>query len=402
MREELLKRDSETKLDYIRRIVCGKLVDKTIDEDYTELSELIFGKPYSSDVARRMFYGVRALLDVLDLEQVNNITETDLLKQLEEKREEIARETIKLQTEKLDFNKNRRIDVRNEMLHEKFLNSAKTIETPNFKPIVTSKGNREGVLGISDFHFGKAFICINNSYSEEEFYNRMNKLAQETIDICREQGIYKLHVLNCGDDVEGMNLRVSQLKSLQLGFTDQVIKLARYMVKFLNRLSEELEIVYHHVLEGNHSELRCFNDKSWTLENMERIIIAYINDLTENNPRITVPQYNGKYALFEVLGHNVYARHGHKRINENKILGDASQQLRVFIDFAYFGHLHHSKRKTVGAATGYNKQVIYLPSIMGEDEYSEDFYFGGSKGCATLDIFEENRGIRNTYDIVLN
>ena len=68
----------------------------------------------------------------------------------------------------------------------------------------------------------------------------------------------------------------------------------------------------------------------------------------------------------------------------------------------YFGHLHHSKRKTVSTGETNNKEVIYLPSIMGEDEYSQDFMFGGSKACAVLDVFEENKGIKCTYNIVVN
>lgn len=325
-----------------------------------------------------------------------------ILDELEEKRLELEKEKIKVRTEKVELNKIKRLDVRNEMLYEEFKRSLVETDVPNFKPLIVSKSNKEGQLGISDFHFGKCFEILGNSYNEQIFYDRMNKLASETIEICRDLGISKLHVLNCGDDIEGMSLRVSQMKSLQYGFTDQVIKLAKYMVKFLNRLSEELEVVYHHVLEGNHSEIRSFGDKTWTCENMERIIITYITDMTENNPRITVPKYNGQYCSYDILGYNIFARHGHRKINENKVIGDVTLKLRKFIDYVYFGHLHHSKRKTVSTGDTNNKEVIYLPSIMGEDEYSQDFMFGGSKACAVLDVFEENNGIKCTYNLIVN
>ena len=398
--DDLKRRDNESLLDFYKRITDNR---QLYDLDYSEWAELILGeKKYSSDNARKAYYVIKPIFDNLIKENIKEITDIDVLEKVKEKECEVDRKLIEVQTEKLELFKGKRIDVRNEMLYKKFINSAKEIEVPDFKPIVIKNGKKEGHLGLSDFHFGKAFVCLNNSYDEQEFYNRMNKLASEVIEICKEEGITHLHVLNCGDDVEGMNLRVSQLKSLQLGFTDQVIKLARYMVKFLNKLSEELEVTYHHVLEGNHSELRCFNDKTWTLENMERIIIAYINDLTEDNPRITVPQYGGKFACYDVLEYTIYARHGHKKINENTIIDKASSQLRKWIDIAYFGHLHHGKRKTVSSAEGYNKQVIYIPSIMGEDEYSEDNYFGGACSGAILDIYQEGKCIRKTYDIVLN
>ena len=49
-----LKRDGdESAFNYHKRLVYGKLVDKTLsDVDYSELSELVYGQQYSSDVAR--------------------------------------------------------------------------------------------------------------------------------------------------------------------------------------------------------------------------------------------------------------------------------------------------------------------------------------------------------------
>ena len=62
----------ENGYDKIKRIVESKLVDR-IDKDYTELSEEAFGKAYSSDVARRMFYGAKKVIDAIeeDEERVN-------------------------------------------------------------------------------------------------------------------------------------------------------------------------------------------------------------------------------------------------------------------------------------------------------------------------------------------
>ena len=55
----------ENRYEKIKRIVESKLVDR-IDKDYTELSEEAFGKAYSSDVARRMFYGAKKVIDAIE------------------------------------------------------------------------------------------------------------------------------------------------------------------------------------------------------------------------------------------------------------------------------------------------------------------------------------------------
>ena len=65
----------ENRYDKIKRIVESKLVDR-IDKDYTELSEEAFGKAYSSDVARRMFYGAKKVIDAIE-EDVGKVNEDE-------------------------------------------------------------------------------------------------------------------------------------------------------------------------------------------------------------------------------------------------------------------------------------------------------------------------------------
>ena len=61
----LSRREGESVVEHHKRIVMGKLVDKTLsDYDYTELAKYAYGKEYAPDVARRMFYGSRKTLDL--------------------------------------------------------------------------------------------------------------------------------------------------------------------------------------------------------------------------------------------------------------------------------------------------------------------------------------------------
>lgn len=399
MDDRFKKKDNESKEHYIYRMYNNKIENNLTNKEVAN----IINKELDSDCQESYFRGIYKNFKIGYEEALENNSTNNELQELEEKRKELEKEKIKVRTEKIELNKLKREDTRLEMLFDNFKESIIKVDVPDFKNIEIKQNNkREALLGISDFHFGKQFVSINNSYSEEEFYNRMNKLAEETIKLCKENGITKLHVLNCGDDIEGMSLRISQLKSLQSGFTDQVTKLMKYMVKFLNRLSENVYVVYHHVLSGNHSELRCFNDKTFTFENMERIIITYIRDMLENNPRIEVPIYNGKYVDFDILGYNIYAQHGQKVKNPKLIVGQVSQQLRKFIDVAYFGHIHHENSMTTNEAPTHDCEVVYIPSIMGSDEYSDDNFFGGAKASAKFDIYEEEKCRKGSFKIILN
>ena len=63
----LAKREGESDLSFHKRIIEGKLVDGTLaDIDYSELSEYAYGRQYSSDHTRKMFYGSKYTLDLID------------------------------------------------------------------------------------------------------------------------------------------------------------------------------------------------------------------------------------------------------------------------------------------------------------------------------------------------
>ena len=102
---DLRRKDNESPLQYHKRLVYGKLVDKTIsDIDYSELSEFVYGQQYSSDVARRMMYGSRRTLELLDDEFFSNTCAKDinLLSELDEKLIELKKEKQKFLKRKTD------------------------------------------------------------------------------------------------------------------------------------------------------------------------------------------------------------------------------------------------------------------------------------------------------------
>lgn len=409
--DRYIKRDDEDDISYGLRLIEILKNERPDDLEWDDIKSLV-GFEGNKDSLRKANdtilggYSVHKYYQEKIKEILNNedkdIYMSEKINELENKIRDLGKERIRLNTTKIEYNKWLREETRLEMLFDNIKESIIKIEVPNFKPIPLNNGRKEGLLGISDFHFGKLFTSISNKYSEDIFYERMNKLATEVIELCKENNIYHLHVLNCGDDVEGMTLRISQLASLQFGFSDQVIKLARYMAKFLNKLSEDLEITYHHVLNGNHSEIRAFNDKTFTFENMERIIITYIHDVLEDNKRIHIPIYNGKYANFKIFDYNIYAQHGQKIKNPRKVIADISQQHRTWFDVAYFGHLHHDSQMTTNEAPTHDCEVVYIPSIMGSDEYCDDNLFGGAKASAKLDIYEEGKCRKGSFKIILN
>ena len=94
---DLRRIESESPLEHHKRLVYGKLVDKTLSDcDYSEIAEVIYGQPYSSDVARRMLYGSRKTLEVMDAERIARISDTDV-------RSDIDAQIIELRKERQKF-----------------------------------------------------------------------------------------------------------------------------------------------------------------------------------------------------------------------------------------------------------------------------------------------------------
>jgi hypothetical protein len=295
---------------------------------------------------------------------------------------------------------------RSELLYEEFINTLKetcNVFIPEFKPLLNQSIEKEYILSFADSHIGKEFKSITNEYNIDIVYERFNKLLSETIEIIEENNINKLTVLALGDVIEGMCLRISQLQQLKIGVVQQTIQFMRFIVAWLNKLSEYVEITYYQAPYANDSQIRPFGTKAneFANEDMEKIIFAYIYDILKDNPRINVVECEDKYIIFKIFNYNIIACHGHDIRDINGFLKDISSKYRIFFDYGFFAHRHSSNIKTVSEGLTNNCEVINIPSIMGTDDYADDL-FVGSKAGATLIEFTEKQGKRKTYDIILN
>ncbi len=399
---DFLKRENETDFDYIIRLVEGK-ASGVYDIDYTELFRLAFRVELSSTEARKRFYGIKMILPLIDKEKFKNVSSDELLTELELKKLEIQKEKIKNQTIKTELNKMLRQDARFEMFWEEIKNSIKVVDPPIFRELSLLSGERIGLIGISDIHFGKRFESINNFYSMEIAVERLNLLLYEIIDWIKDRNITYLHIVNAGDNVEGL-LRISQLRVLQTGVIDSAIQFGRIMVEWLNKLSEYAHIKYHHVKSANHTEIRFFDVKSGQFpdEDLEKVIINYIHDILQNNPRIEIPLYE-EFAVFQIQNKTIVAIHGHQIKNKKieNIVKEIQMLLGINFDLLVVGHFHHEEIITVGENQYGNIKVIMLPSIMGSDHFSDTLFTGSKAGATFIEFNSRKKGLI-TSEVILN
>lgn len=322
--------------------------------------------------------------------------------ELDVKKRELIKEKIKVQTEKLEYNKWLREEARDELICEKICNEIRrhsSLTVP--EPIIMNQAGRSAVLAFGDEHYAAEFTIyglygeIINSYSPEIFEQRMWDLFYRTIDIIQKEQLTTLYVFALGDFTDGI-LRCSQLMKLRYGVVEGTVKYANFIANWLNELSKYVKVKYQMVY-GNHSELRMLGQPKGTFkeENTGMFVREMISAYLEKNPNFEMI-VNPTGLIFDTIeGFNVLGIHGEVKNMENAIK-DFSNTYNTNIQILIGGHMHHYKAETVGV----NKDVINVPSIIGIDSYSMSLNKTSNPG-AVLFCIEENKGVTLEYKIKL-
>ena len=395
----------ESNIDYHKRLIYGKLIDHTLsDYDYSELAPMVYGQDYSTDVARRMFYGSCKTLQLLDEERERGITDRRMTDELADKKAQIERERYKLQTEKAEYARWLREDARDELFMEKVLQTLRENvgkQAPIQEIHITHDG-REGILCIADCHFGKEFRLygleneVINAYSPEIFYERMEMLLGYVLETIEKESLDTIRVYNLGDSVDGF-LRHSQAFSLRYGVIDSAILFGNYMGDWLRELSKHVRIVYGQT-DGNHDELRLIDGRKGAHlnESAGKVVLNCIKLKNEDNPNFTVLESKTGMIFDNVCGFNVLGIHGEVK-DMSRSIGEFESIYMTPISYLIAGHKHEESYANCGVRRG----VIRSGSIIGVDDYAMSIR-KSSDASASFVVFERGRGKTIQYTYVLN
>lgn len=403
--------DLETKLESLGLSMedyencLGDIFDKLNgdnDLDWEDI-KIKYNIPYSRDTlkkANNTVFGGFAVLNYLNKHK-NRLADDTFL----QKMHELRKEKNKIQTEKLELNKNLREVARDELVVEhieKAIAELPPIDIP--KKIAVTKGDREYLLCFADAHFGIEFEIkdlagnVINSYSPEIFKKRMADLIAQLVNTIKANNIRKLSVWELGDGIQGILRLNSQLMQLRYGVIESSILYAEYMANWLTMLSEYVVVDFQMVTDSNHNQLRlCGAPKNaFPDENMSKVISAFLKERLKNNPNITITE-NPTGMNYDVFaGSSVIGIHGEEK-NLEQTVNDLSRVYNTKIDYVIAGHKHHSSVTEVGM----NAEAIHIRSIIGVDPYSMTFNKVSNAG-ASLFVFETDKGKVCEYTYKLN
>ena len=407
MVNDILKiKDGETENEALWRIGQAKEAGLLGDITWPEIAE-VFNKHYREDETcyydssayRKKF---RNYLDAYhQIFSKENFTERQI-NDYESKKRELDKARIKLQTEKLEYNRWLREEARDELICEKICDAIKTYNSiiPP-QPIITNPSSKSAILAFGDEHYGVEFTIyglhgeIINAYSPEIFEQRMWDLFHQVLHIIKKEEISTLYVFSLGDFTDGI-LRCGQLMKLRYGVVEGTVRYANFIANWLNELTKYVKVKYQMVY-GNHSELRMLGQPKGTFkeENTGLFVREMIGTRLENNPNFEMTVNPTGLIFDNVEGFNTLGIHGEVKNMENAIK-DFSNTYNTDIRILIGGHMHHYKAETVGI----NREVVNVPSIIGIDDYSV-FLNKTSNPGATLLVIEDDAGISLEYKIKL-
>lgn len=398
--DELLRRDGESELDYHKRLVYGKLVDKTLaDIDYSELAEALYGRQYSSDVARRMCYGSKHTLDLMDREVSDSILSksgVDIIGELESKKIELAKERQKFYDQRMAFTKMLRERSREEELNELIESCILNGDLPElvYEEHICELSNNDLLVSLNDIHYGANIDNAWCRYNSKICAHMMQEYLDRIINIANTHNSENCIVWCAGDLISGSIHRSIQVTNKE-NVIQQLMGVSELIAEFLAELSKHFNTVRFLSVAGNHSRLEANKENSVTGERLDDLVEWYLSARMQNFGNVIIDdehKLDHTISTFSVRGKNYVMVHG------DYDSPSKAQALQAMVDAPIYamlcGHLHHNQTDVVQGI-----KTVMAGSFQGVDSFCvEKRIFGKPQQMVCVC---DNTGIVCHYDIDL-
>lgn len=394
---DIERRNDETQLQYHKRLVYGKLVDRTLsDIDYSELAELAYGQSYSSDVARRMFYGSRRTLQLMEDEQVSSIANNTLLSELDAKMIELRKERQKFYDQRNAFNKIVRERSRQEELNEILVDAVKHGDLPrlNYEPSYIEPSTNDLLVSLNDIHYGIDINNAWNTYNPDICRDMMRKYLDRILLIAKTHHSENCIVYNCGDSISGKIHLTIQITNKE-NVVEQIKGVSELIAEFLAELSSHFNTVRYVSVSGNHSRLDTKENSPYD-ERMDDLIEWYLAARLQDFENIqidTQSRVDATMFITDIRGKTYCGVHGDFDGSATKIAAlQAMAQRPLYAVLS--GHKHHNMYDEVQGV-----KTVMAGSFLGVDDFCiQKRIFGKPEQLVCVC---DNTGIVCHYDIAL-
>lgn len=396
---DISRKPNETDFEYHKRIIYAKRVDKTLsDIDYAELSKIVYGRPLSSDVARRMFQGSEYSMLLEDKERRENIKNNEkLLSELDEKMIELRKERQKFYDQRNAFNKIVRDRSRQEELNEIIVDAIHNGDLPrlSYERNIIESGSNDLLVSLNDLHYGASHSNYWGEYNSDIAREMMARYLDKIIQIAETHNSENCIVWENGDAISGYIHRSIQVTNRE-NVIQQVMGASELIAEFIAELSKHFRTVKFVSVSGNHSRIEQNKDNSLVDERLDDLIEWYISARLQNFDNVEIgagEKIDTTMYLINIRSKNYLGIHGDFDASSSKV-----QSLQTMVGKPIYavlsGHMHHNKVDEVQGV-----KTVMAGSFLGMDDYCIQKRIYGQPEQMVC-VCDEN-GIVCYYDIPL-
>lgn len=382
----------------MREIVIGKLVDKTLDKDYEELSEELFGDGncFSSSEVRKRMYGMKTVIDILDKAKERAINDCSVLSEIEMRRVEMRKEQQRMFDQRAALTKLIRERSRQEELNDILTDAIKNGALPklDYSPAEPIASNNDLLVSLNDIHYGANIANYWNTYNSEICHDMMCRYLDRIIEIGAVHNSENCIVWANGDLING-SIHHSIAVTNKENVIEQITGVSELIAGFLSVLSQHFSHVFFVSVAGNHSRMDV-KERALKDERLDDLVEWYLKARLQNFENITIgadKKLDSTMYMINVRGKNYVGVHGDYDNSKEKV-----QSLKTMAgDDVYAvlsAHLHHNKQDVVQGV-----KTIMAGSFLGVDDFCVSKRIVG-RPEQMICVCDET-GIRCTYDIPL-
>lgn len=348
----------------------GKLVDRTIDDDYEELSERLFGEGncFNSSEVRKRMYGMRAIIEAIERDREAAIQDEDTLSVLDSKRFELQKERQKFFDQRNALNKLLRERSRQEELNEILTEAVKSGSLPqlNYQRVEIEPSDNDLLVSLNDIHYGANVQNYWNTYNSDICREMMCKYLDRIIAIGETHRSENCIVWANGDEISG-NIHQSIAVTNKENVIEQIKGVSELIAEFLAELSKHFRQVVFVSVAGNHSRIDPNKDRALVSERLDDLVEWYLGARLQNFENVQIgigsEKVDNTMYLIDVRGKTYLGVHGDFDGSASKV-----QSLQTMAGKSIYavlsGHLHHNKMDEVQGV-----KTIMAGSFLGMDDY---------------------------------
>lgn len=398
----LNRQENESAFDHHRRLVYGKLIDKTLaDVDFSELSPFLYGAEYNSHSARKMMYGSCKTLQLMEEEReaiMKSHTSQAAISEIDRKQIEFEKARQRFYDQRNAFNKEVRERARQEELNDIITNAIKSGRLPTLSPAcgaeIRQAGDNDLLVSLNDIHYGAQVDNYWCRYNSKICAAMMEKYICDIISIAKTHGSKNLIIWANGDLISG-NIHYQISVSNNENVIEQVTGVSEVIASFIATLSQHFASVKYVSVAGNHSRIDI-KDRALIDERLDDLVEWYLKARLQNFKNVEIgygQRIDSTMYVVNVWGKNYVGVHGDYEPTAQHI-----QALQTMVGKPVYavlmGHKHHNKTGNVQGI-----KTIMAGSFLGMDDYcvQKRIYGRPEQMVCVCDA----NGVRCSYDIDL-